>query len=75
MTWSSRSGSDGTSIELVRGALKPSIKLSRRPRLADWGEYAASRLRDNGMGRGDVPLDWNEVVKIQNRATLDGSRQ
>src|SRR5215217_378798 len=23
-------------------ALKPSIKLSRRPRLADWGEYAAS---------------------------------
>ena len=32
-------------------ALKPSIKLSRRPRLADWGEYAAAVYEVMGWGR------------------------
>jgi hypothetical protein len=54
-------------------ALKPSLKLSRRPRLADWGEYAASVYEVMGWGAEQFLTDWDEVVKVQNQATLDGS--
>jgi hypothetical protein len=54
-------------------ALKPSIELSRRPRLADWGEYAASVYEVMGWGAETFLKDWDEVVRVQNQATLDGS--
>src|SRR5215216_3438556 len=54
-------------------ALKGSIKLSRRPRLADWGEYAAAVYEIMGWGAETFLRDWDEVVKVQNQATLDGS--
>src|SRR5215204_4079334 len=54
-------------------ALKPSLKLSRRPRLADWGEYAAAVYEVMGWGSETFLKDWDEVVKVQNQATLDGS--
>jgi hypothetical protein len=54
-------------------ALKPSIKLSRRPRLADLGEYAAAVYEVMGWGAERFLEDWDEVVKVQNQATLDGS--
>jgi hypothetical protein len=54
-------------------ALKPSLKLSRRPRLADWGEYAASVYEVMGWGAEIFLRDWDEVVRVQNQATLDGS--
>jgi hypothetical protein len=54
-------------------ALKPSIKLSRRPRLADWGEYAAAVYEIMGWGAETFLRDWDEVVRVQNQATLDGS--
>jgi energy-coupling factor transporter ATP-binding protein EcfA2 len=54
-------------------ARKPSIKLSRRPRLADWGEYAAAVYEVMGWGAETFLKDWDEVVKVQNQATLDGS--
>jgi hypothetical protein len=54
-------------------ALKPSIELSRRPRLADWGEYAASVYEVMGWRAEQFLEDWDEVVKVQNQATLDGS--
>src|SRR5215217_4067283 len=54
-------------------ALKGSIKLSRRPRLADWGEYAASVYEVMGWGAETFLKDWDEVVQVQNQATLDGS--
>jgi hypothetical protein len=54
-------------------ALKPSLKLSRRPRLADWGEYAASVYEVMGWGAETFLSDRDEVVKVQNQATLDGS--
>ena len=52
---------------------KPSLKLSRRPRLADWGEYAAAVHEVMGWGAERFLEDWDEVVKVQNQATLDGS--
>jgi hypothetical protein len=54
-------------------ALKPSLKLSRRPRLADWGEYAAAVYEVMGWGAETFLTDWDEVVKVQNQGTLDGS--
>jgi hypothetical protein len=54
-------------------ALKRSLKLSRRPRLADWGEYAASVYEVMGWGAEQFLSDWDEIVKVQNRSTLDGS--
>jgi hypothetical protein len=54
-------------------ALKPSLQLSRRPRLADWGEYAAAVYEAMGWGAETLLEDWDEVVKVQNQATLDGS--
>jgi hypothetical protein len=54
-------------------ALKPSVKLSRRPRLADWGEYAAAVYEVMGWGADTFLKDWDEVVRVQNQATLDGS--
>jgi hypothetical protein len=54
-------------------ARKPSLQLSRRPRLADWGEYAAAVYEVMGWGAEQFLSDWNEIVKVQNRSTLDGS--
>jgi len=54
-------------------ALRPSLKLSRRPRLADWGEYAAAVYEIMGWGAETFLEDWDEVVRVQNQATLDGS--
>ncbi len=54
-------------------AVKPSLQLSRRPRLADWGEYAAAIYAEMGWGAETFLEDWDEVVKSQNQATLDGS--
>ena len=54
-------------------ALKPSLKLSRRPRLADWGEYAAAVYEVMGWGAETFLKDWDEVVRVQNQATLDCS--
>ena len=54
-------------------ARKPSLKLPRRPRLADWGEYAAAVYEVMGWGAEQFLEDWDEVVKVQNQATLDGS--
>jgi hypothetical protein len=54
-------------------AQKASLELSRRPRLADWGEYAAAVYEVLGWGAETFLNDWDEVVKVQNQATLDGS--
>jgi len=54
-------------------ALKPSLKLSRRPRLADWGEYAAAVYEVLGWGAEAFLRDWDQNVKLQNQGTLDGS--
>ena len=54
-------------------ARKPLLELSRRPRLADWGEYAAAVYEVMGWGAEQFLSDWAEVVNAQNQATLDGS--
>lgn len=65
----------GAAFEVLAQALaaKPTLKLSRRPRLADWGEYAAAVYEVLGWGAEQFLTDWAEIVKVQNQATLDGS--
>jgi hypothetical protein len=65
----------GAALDILARAIacKSSLKLSRRPRLADWGEYAASVYEVMGWGAETFLSDWDEVVKVQNRSTLDGS--
>jgi hypothetical protein len=65
----------GAALDVLAKAIarKPSLQLPRRPRLADWGEYAAAVFEVMGWGADTFLKDWDEVVKVQNRATLDGS--
>jgi hypothetical protein len=51
----------------------PTIELRKRPRLADWGEYAAAVYEVMGWGAEQFLEDWAQVVKKQLRGTLDGS--
>ena len=41
--------------------------------MADWGEYAASVYEVMGWGAEAFLKDWDEVVRVQNQTTLDGS--
>ena len=46
---------------------KETLRLHRRPRLADWGEYAAAAYSVLGWGVEEFLQDWGEVVKVQNQ--------
>ncbi len=65
----------GAAFDALAGALqaRETLRLSRRPRLADWGEYAASVYEALGWGSERFLKDWAQVVKVQNQGTLDGS--
>ena len=65
----------GAAFDVLSRAMahKPFLRLSRRPRLADWGEYAAAVYEVMGWGAETFLSDWDEVVKVQNCSTLDGS--
>ena len=65
----------GAAFEVLSKAIgaKTSLKLSRRPRLADWGEYAAAVYKVLGWGAETFLADWDHNVKLQNEGTLDGS--
>ena len=52
---------------------KENLQLSKRPRLADWGEYAAAAYKALDWGERQFLEDWGAVVKIQNQGTLEGS--
>lgn len=54
-------------------AARDTVRLARRPRLADWGEYAAAVYEALGWGVGEFLEDWAAVVKVQNEGTLEGS--
>jgi len=47
---------------------KETLQLSKRPRLADWGEYAAAAYNALGWGQEQFLEDWSNVVKVQTRA-------
>jgi primase-polymerase (primpol)-like protein len=54
-------------------AARPRLALTRRPRLADWGYYAAGVYEALGWGADRFLEDWEEVVEVQEQATLEGS--
>ena len=54
-------------------AAKPRLALTRTPRLADWGYYAAGVYEAMGWSTTRFLEDWGEVVEVQEQATLEGS--
>jgi hypothetical protein len=65
----------GAIFDVLAQTLKTreTLRLHRRPRLADWGEYAAAAYEVLGWGVEQFLEDWGEVVRVQNMGTLDGS--
>jgi hypothetical protein len=65
----------GAVFDALAGALKErhTVKLSERPRLADWGLYAAALYKSQGWGVETFVEDWKGVEETQQQGTLDGS--
>ncbi|MDP9486514.1 MAG: hypothetical protein M3Q49_12160, partial [Actinomycetota bacterium] len=49
------------------------VRLEERPRLADWGLYAAAMYESQGWGVDVFVEDWQGVEETQQQGTLDGS--
>jgi len=54
-------------------ACRPRVELSRFPRLADWGSFAAAVYEAAGDGAKAFLTDWDVVVKKQHQAVIEGS--
>jgi hypothetical protein len=65
----------GAVFDALAGALseRHTVKLDERPRLADWGLYAAALYESQGWGVGTFVEDWKGVEETQQQGTLDGS--
>jgi len=65
----------GAVFEALSGALRArhTVQLEERPRLADWGLYAAALYESQGWGVGTFVEDWRGVEEAQQQGTLDGS--
>jgi hypothetical protein len=65
----------GAVFDALAGALheRHTVKLEERPRLADWGLYAAALYQSQGWGVEQFVKDWEGVEKAQHQGTLDGS--
>jgi hypothetical protein len=65
----------GAVFDALSGALRErhTVQLEERPRLADWGLYAAALYESQGWGVGTFVEDWRGVEETQQQGTLDGS--
>jgi len=65
----------GAVFDALAGALRErhTVQLEERPRLADWGLYAAALYESQGWGVAQFVEDWQHVEKTQQQGTLDGS--
>jgi hypothetical protein len=65
----------GALLDALAGALKErhTVKLAERPRLADWGLYAAALYESQGWSVQTFLEDWKGVEETQQQGTMDGS--
>jgi hypothetical protein len=65
----------GAVFSALSGALasRHNVELAKRPRLADWGLYAAALYESQGWGVQQFMEDWQGVEETQQQGTLDGS--
>ncbi len=65
----------GAVFDALSGALRERhrVELRERPRLADWGLYAAAVYKAQGWGVDAFVSDWEGVEEAQTQGTLDGS--
>ncbi|MHB1414620.1 MAG: bifunctional DNA primase/polymerase [Chloroflexota bacterium] len=52
-------------------AVRPTVHLERKPRLADWGMLAAAVYEAIGLGAGQFEKDWALIVQSQQASSLD----
>ncbi len=65
----------GAIFDALSGAIKArhTTYLTEKPRLADWGVYAAALYESQGWGVEQFVADWKGVEEAQHQGTLDGS--
>jgi len=65
----------GAIFDALAGALRErhTVELAERPRLADWGLFAAALYKSQGWGVDAFVDDWKGVEETQQQGTLDGS--
>ena len=65
----------GAIFDALAGALRArhTVVLEERPRLTDWGLYAAALYESQGWGVETFVEDWRGVEETQQQGTLDGS--
>jgi hypothetical protein len=65
----------GAIFDALAGALRArhTVVLEERPRLTDWGLYAAALYESQGWGVEAFTADWRGVEETQQQGTLDGS--
>lgn len=65
----------GAVFDALADALRArhTVQLDERPRLADWGLYAAALYESQGWGIDTFVEDWKGVEETQQQGTLDGS--
>ena len=65
----------GAIFDALAGALRArhTVVLAERPRLTDWGLYAAALYESQGWGVETFVEDWKGVEEAQQQGTLDGS--
>jgi hypothetical protein len=65
----------GAVFDALSGALRErhTVQLEERPRLVDWGVYAAALYAAQGWGVATFVEDWRGVEETQQQGTLDGS--
>lgn len=65
----------GAVFDALSGTLRErhEVELAERPRLVEWGLYAAALYKSQGWGVKTFVEDWKDVEETQQQGTLDGS--
>ena len=61
----------GVVFDLISGVLRNLRPLERRPRMADWSDYASALYEHTGWGRGQFQKDWEAEEDRQHETALE----
>jgi hypothetical protein len=62
----------GVMFDLISGVLRNLRPLDRRPRMADWSDYASALYAHVGWGRKQFQEDWQAEEDRQHETALEG---
>jgi hypothetical protein len=61
----------GVVFDLISGVLRNYQPLEKRPRMADWSDYASALYAHTGWGRDQFEADWETEEERQHETALD----